>query len=29
MSDVLMGRGLGVDLPVAVSGEGCWLVDAD
>lgn len=29
MSDVLMGRSLGGELPVAVSGEGCWLVDAD
>ena len=29
MSDVLMGRTLGAALPTAVSGEGCWLVDAD
>jgi adenosylmethionine-8-amino-7-oxononanoate aminotransferase len=29
MSDVLMGRTLGGVLPTAVSGEGCWLVDAD
>lgn len=29
MSDVLMGRTLGAALPTAVSGDGCWLVDAD
>ena len=29
MSDVLMGRSLGGALPVAVAGEGCWLVDAE
>jgi adenosylmethionine-8-amino-7-oxononanoate aminotransferase len=29
MSDVLMGRTLGAALPTAVTGEGCWLVDAD
>ena len=29
MSEVLMGRSLVGTLPTAVSGEGCWLVDAE